>query len=155
MTPPVEFRSCPPTETPAADLLAEMQAEMRALYAIEGPVIGVPLEPEELGPPGGAYLVGWVGDQVAAGGGVRLITSQVAEIKRMYVRPGFRVHGLGRALLGALEREAVRLGADTVRLDTGSKQPHAQSLYERSGYRPIGNWNDNAHAAYWGEKPLA
>jgi GNAT superfamily N-acetyltransferase len=131
-----------------------MVTEMRELYGITGPNVGVPLEPEELGPPGGAYLVGWIGPDAVAGGGVRLITPRLAEIKRMYVRPGFRRQGIGRGLLGALEGEAVRLGATMVRLDTGDKQPEAQVLYERSGYRPIGNWNNNPHAAYWGEKEL-
>jgi GNAT superfamily N-acetyltransferase len=150
----VEFRACPPTEAPAADLLIEMVAEMRALYAIAGPTIGVPLEPSELGPPTGVYLVGWVGGDAAAGGGVRMVAPGVAEIKRMYVRPGFRGQGAGRALLAALEQAAAALGADTVRLDTGAKQPLAEGMYERSGYRRIGNWNDNPHASYWGEKRL-
>jgi GNAT superfamily N-acetyltransferase len=148
-----EFRRCPPTEAPAADLLAEMVAELHALYQITGP-IGVPLEPAELGPPTGSYLVGWVADDAAAGGGLRLITPAVAEIKRMYVRPAFRRQGIGRALLAALEAEAMRLGASVVRLDTGSKQGFAEALYEQSGYLPIASYNDNPHAAYWGEKRL-
>jgi GNAT superfamily N-acetyltransferase len=152
---PVEFRICPPTEAPAADLLIEMVAEMRTLYAIAGPTIGVPLEPSELGPPRGVYLVGWVGDDAVAGGGVRMVSPGLAEIKRMYVRPGFRGQGAGRALLVALEEAAAALGADTVRLDTGAKQPLAEGMYERSGYRRIGNWNNNPHASYWGEKRLA
>lgn len=127
---------------------------MLALYEIRGSVIGVPLEPEELGPPTGIYLVGWAGDKAVAGGGLRQITPEIAEIKRMYVRPSFRGQGVGRDLLGALERAAVALGADVVRLDTGAKQPLAQSLYERCGYRSIGNWNNNVQAAFWGEKRL-
>ena len=151
---PVEFRTCLPTEPPAADFLVDMVTEMLELYGITGPTIGVPLEPEELGPPTGAYLVGWIGPDAVAGGGVRLITPGLAEIKRMYVRPGFRGQGIGRGLLGSLEGAAVQLGATLVRLDTGSKQPEAQALYERSGYRAIGNWNNNPHAAFWGEKEL-
>lgn len=114
----------------------------------------MPLQPEEMAAPTGAYLVGWDGDQPVAGGGVRLLTPEIAEIKRMYVRPAFRGRGLARMLLGALEGEAVRLGATIVRLDTGPKQARAQGLYERSGYHEIGNWNANPDAAYWGEKPL-
>jgi GNAT superfamily N-acetyltransferase len=152
---PVEFRSCPPTEPPASELLASMVTEMLALYEITTGRIGVPLEPEELAPPTGVYLVGWIGDEAAAGGGVRMVEPDVAEIKRMYVRPGFRGRGVARVLLGALEAEALRLGACVARLDTGPKQPLAQGLYERSGYDPIGNWNDNPHAAYWGEKRLS
>jgi len=129
-------------------------AEMRELYAITGP-IGVPLEPEELAPPSGSYLVGWIDGEAAAGGGLRLLNPELAEIKRMYVRPAFRGQGLARALLAALEGEARRLGAGTARLDTGAKQTLAAGLYERSGYRRIGNWNNNPHAAYWGEKALS
>jgi GNAT superfamily N-acetyltransferase len=136
------------------DLLTEMVAEMRALYAIAGPTIGVPLEPAELGPPTGVYLVGWARQAAAAGGGVRMITPGLAEIKRMYVRPDYRGMGVGRALLAALEEAAAGLGAETVRLDTGAKQPLAVGMYERSGYRRIGNWNNNPHASYWGEKRL-
>ncbi|MDQ1365623.1 MAG: hypothetical protein QOE57_1665 [Acidimicrobiaceae bacterium] len=150
----VEFRRCPPTEAPASDLLAAMVAEMLALYEITTGVIGVPLVPEELGPPSGVYLVGWIDDQPAAGGGVRMVGAGVGEIKRMYVLPSFRGRGLARPLLGALESEAVRLGARVARLDTGPKQPLAKGLYERSGYSEIGNWNNNPHAAYWGEKRL-
>lgn len=149
----VEFGGCSPTEAPAAELLEEMVTEMRALYAITGH-IGVPFEPSELGPPRGVYLVGRVGSELAAGGGLRLVTPQIAEIKRMLVRPAFRGKGVARALLDALEGEAVRLGAEIVRLDTGAKQPHARALYESSGYAAIANWNQNPHASFWGEKRL-
>lgn len=131
-----------------------MVAEMLALYRIADGRIGVPLEPEELGPPTGIYLVGWAGGEAVAGGGLRLVTPEIAEIKRMYVRPPFRGRGLARALLGALEASAINLGATFARLDTGPKQPLAQGLYERSGYQAIGNWNNNPDAAYWGEKHL-
>jgi hypothetical protein len=40
-------------------------------------------------------------------------------------------------------------------MDTGPRQPHAQAFYEREGYRPIGNFNGNPAASWWGEKPLA
>jgi hypothetical protein len=34
------------------------------------------------------------------------------------------------------------------------KQPHAEALYEKAGYRPIGNFNANPVASFWGEKKL-
>ena len=154
MTALIEFRTCLPTEAPAAGLLADMVAEMMALYEIRERSIGVPLSLEELAPPNGVYLVGWAGAEPVAGGGVRMVTADIAEMKRMYVISAFRGQGIAKALLKALEREALRLGAHTARLDTGPKQPVAQRLYERSGYRPIGNWNHNPDASYWGEKAL-
>ena len=47
------------------------------------------------------------------------------------------------------------MGYETVRLDTGPRQPHAQALYESAGYHPIANFNAHPTASYWGEKELA
>lgn len=166
----VDFRPADPTVPPASALLAAMEAEMLALYAPGGAAgpggavgatggrihIGVPLEFAELAPPGGVYLVGRVDGEVVAGGGVRTIGTGVGEVKRMYVVPARRGRGFGPALLAALEAHAAGvLGLGVARLDTGPKQPGAQRLYERAGYRRIGNYNGNAHAAFWGEKRLA
>jgi hypothetical protein len=46
------------------------------------------------------------------------------------------------------------LGYRIARLDTGSRQPHAQAFYESVGYRRVGNFNDNPAAAFHGEKRL-
>jgi len=72
----------------------------------------------------------------------------------MYVRPDHRRAGIAAALLGALEDAARSMGYRTVRLDTGPRQPHAQRLYERAGYRPVPDYNGNRAASYWGEKDL-
>jgi GNAT superfamily N-acetyltransferase len=68
--------------------------------------------------------------------------------------PEARGRGLAKMLLVALEDEARRLGYTVARLDTGPKQPHAQRMYEQAGYQPIGNFNANPFASFWGEKAL-
>jgi len=73
-------------------------------------------------------------------GALRRLGDGAVELKRMYVRPGARRLGAGAALLAALEAAAQRLGASTVRLETGPGQPEAIALYERAGYRPIPCW---------------
>lgn len=150
----VVFLACPPAEPPARGLIEAMIVEMKELYGITGGWIGVPLDPEEMGPPSGVYLVGWAGGQTVAGGGLRTIGPALGEIKRMYVTPPWRGRGLSRLLLEALEDAARSLGHDRVRLDTGARQPEARRLYETAGYRSIHNYNDNHHAAFWGEKLL-
>lgn len=72
----------------------------------------------------------------------------------MYVIPGARGQGVARRLLHALEDAARGLGYSVSRLDTGPRQPHAQKLYEREGYLPISNFNDNPVATYFGERRL-
>jgi GNAT superfamily N-acetyltransferase len=145
-------------QEPAASLVAAMRAEIADLYegldlaAKHMPKAG----PAELGPPGGVFLVGFdQGGRPICAGGVKRLSGQACEIKRMYVVPEGRGRGLGRALLEALENAARELGYSVARLDTGPRQPHAERMYRQAGYRPIGNFNDNPVASFFGEKPLS
>ena len=151
----MRFEPVPADVPPASDLVAAMVAEMALVY---GPidVPGMPsATPADFAPPHGTFLVGFDDDGApVCGGGVKRLDDEAAEIKRMYVVPSARGRGLARVLLAALEDAARDLGYTVVRLDTGPRQPHAQRLYEASGYRPIGNFNANPVASFWGEKRL-
>ena len=152
----LEFRPVAAGTGDAADLVAAMIAEMRDLYdgldleAPDMPKAG----PAELGPPGGLYLVGYRAGVPVCGGGIKRLPGGACEIKRMYVVPPARRSGVARALLGALEDAARGLGYRVARLDTGDRQPHAQAFYEASGYRRVGDFNNNPAAAFHGEKRL-
>jgi ribosomal protein S18 acetylase RimI-like enzyme len=77
-------------------------------------------------------------DGVPAGcGGVKLVGSEYAEIKRMYVRPQFRGAGLAKLMLDHLTEYARERGLALVRLETGIHQEAAIGLYERAGFRRI------------------
>lgn len=152
--PPVEFQICLPTRPPASQLLEAMVAELRTMYEGVNGQIGVPLHPDELAPPDGRYLVGRVGAEVVAGGGLRTLSPGTGEIKRMYVAPAWRGRGVARLLLAALEAEAMGMRMERVRLDTGPKQPGARHLYLSAGYTEIDDYNGNARASFWGEKLL-
>jgi GNAT superfamily N-acetyltransferase len=110
--------------------------------------------PAELSPPEGAFLVGWLDDEAVCCGGVKRLPDGACEIKKMFVAPSVRGRGLARELLYALEDEARRLGYTIARLDTGPLQPRAQQLYEKEGYAPVGNFNANPVATFFGEKSL-
>ena len=71
------------------------------------------------------------------------------EIKRMYVRPGFRGRGYAKQMLKHLEELATASGFSKVRLETGISQPEAIGLYERNGYYKIPPFGD-----YW-DDPLS
>jgi GNAT superfamily N-acetyltransferase len=150
----LRFERWDPEQTPASELLAEMRVELNEVYETFDRLDNPSLDPAELRPPHGAYLVGFDADVVAAGGGVRHLTDGVAEIKRMFVRPAFRSRGVARALLAALEEEARRLGYSATRLDTGPKQVHGLALYRSAGYLDVPAYNDNPFACFWGEKVL-
>lgn len=156
MDPDLQFRALPAGSGDAADLVGAMVAEMRELYdgldldAPDMPKAG----PAELGPPGGVYLVGYRNGIPVCGGGLKRLPDGACEIKRMYVVPQARRSGVARALLAALEDAARAMGYRISRLDTGSRQPHAQAFYEASGYRRVENFNNNPAAAFHGEKRL-
>jgi GNAT superfamily N-acetyltransferase len=110
--------------------------------------------PAELEPPRGMLLVAFDGDDPVACGAVRRLGPDVAEIKRMYVAPRARGRGLGRRLLGELERGAAGLGCRTVRLDTMAAMAEAGALYRSAGYEPIADYNGNPLATVWMERAL-
>ena len=151
----MRFEPVPADTPPASDLVAAMVAEMALVY---GPidVPGMPsATPADFAPPHGTFLVGFDDEGApVCGGGIKRLDDEAAEIKRMYVVPSARGRGLARVLLAALEDAARDLGYTVVRLDTGPRQPHAPRLYEATGYRPIGNFNANPVASFWGEKRL-
>jgi ribosomal protein S18 acetylase RimI-like enzyme len=108
----------------------------------------------ELSPPYGAFLVARIDGAPVGCGAVRMLTETEAEIKRMWVDPGARGRGVGKALLRALEGQAADLGGHTIRLDTSAHLAEAIALYRSSGYRSIPAYNDNEYASYWFEKTL-
>ena len=151
----LEFRSADAGAEPGAGLIRAMAEEIGALYPIGLEAPGMPsATPGDLGPPGGTFLLGWREGAAVCCGGVKRLPDGTCEIKRMYVVPAARGQGVARALLGALEDAARGLGYSVARLDTGPKQPHARELYESAGYAPIGTFNANPVASFWGEKKL-
>jgi GNAT superfamily N-acetyltransferase len=148
------FERSDPEQPPASELLAEMREELNDVYETFSRLDNPALDPAELRRPHGTYLVGFDADVVIAGGGIRRLTGDVAEIKRMFVRPAARSRGVARALLTALEEEARQLGYSATRLDTGPKQAHGLALYRSAGYVDVPAYNDNPFACFWGEKVL-
>ena len=136
----------------AQRLLAAMEANVGRVYGpVDGAVTSV-VEPGELIPPHGHYVALWADGAAVAGGGVRALGDPgVAEVKRMWVEPGWRGRGLGRRLLAEIEAEAAALGFTVLRLDTAGS---IADFYLAASYVPIADYNGNAYATFWGEKRL-
>lgn len=99
--------------------------------------------PEPFLPPAGMLLVGTDGDApVGCGALLAFDPPQVAEIKRVYVRPVARGRGVGETIMRALLAEAARLGFERARLDTAPELLAAQELYRRLGFVPIPHYRD-------------
>ena len=83
------------------------------------------------------FLVGYLKEEAVACGAISQLSGQVAEIKRVYVRPQARGLGLSKHLLNQLEEEAAKMGYTTLRLETGTRQPESLGLYRKAGYTNI------------------
>ncbi len=89
------------------------------------------------GPPGGTFLLAWEGNELAACGALRRLDEDVAELRRVYVRPQFRARGLARTISVALMGEARRVGYGSVRLDVPPKLSAGIKLYQSLGFAAI------------------
>ncbi len=149
-----EYRPSRCDESPGRELMGELIALLDEQYPGRAAKPGSVTTPDEMAAPHGIFLVGYEDGRPVAIGGVRRLQDDVCEIKRMYVVPGARSRGAGRALLQELENTARELGYERVRVDAGPAQVHSRVLFEQSGYLEIPRYNANHIAVYFAEKRL-
>jgi len=135
----MELRSADPRSAAAAELIDALSRELAARYGFRDDGSGN-FKPEDASGPRSEFLVGFIDGRPVACAAFRPMDDRVAEIKRMYVVPGQRGKGLSKLVLAELEHRAARAGYAIARLETGTLQPEAIALYERSGYRRIPNF---------------
>jgi DNA-binding MarR family transcriptional regulator/GNAT superfamily N-acetyltransferase len=111
--------------------------------------------PEELTPPAGLLLVAYLRQQPVGCGALKFHADAPTELKRMWVAPQARSFGLGRRLLGELERHAREAGATVIHLETNRALTEAITLYRHSGYQEVAAFNDEPYAHHWFEKRLS
>jgi GNAT superfamily N-acetyltransferase len=126
-----------PYESVAEELIAELSAELGALYGDDGTGL---FQPEDVNGPRAIFLVAYDNERPVACGALRPINNKTAEIKRMYVRRDNRGQGVSRQLLEALEQRAKEFDYQHIILETGYRQLAAVGLYEHAGYKVIPNY---------------
>ena len=99
--------------------------------------------PGEFQPPRGRLLLATVKGESAGCVGLRPIDADVAEVKRLFVRPEFRGLGIARLLISTLQTEARRAGYRRLRLDTIDEMHAAIELYRSVGFQEIAAYHDD------------
>jgi ribosomal protein S18 acetylase RimI-like enzyme len=121
---------------PATDMDA-----VRAIFREYAASVGLDLEfqdfSEELATLPGHYdpiLFAYWNHDIAGCVALRDLGDGICEMKRLYVRPQFQQHGIGRALAVALIELARERGHRAMRLDSLPSMTRAIRLYERLGF---------------------
>jgi GNAT superfamily N-acetyltransferase len=142
--PTLEIVEVDPQCQDALALLREAALEARSLYPdLIAP--GDPWPTNSPAQPGGTYLVAYRSGVPVACGALRRRSSQIVEVRRMFVSRPARRQGAARAILTELDTRAGQLGYVVLRLETGSRQGPAIALYESAGFARIPPFDEYAN----------
>lgn len=94
--------------------------------------------PGAYAPPAGRLALATVNDEPAGCIALRRVDAHRAEAKRLYVRPRYRGHGLGRALLEWVMAEARAAGYREIVGDTMPAMRDPLALYAKMGFERSG-----------------
>ena len=138
---PMQVQAADPGSPDALLLMAELSA---VLAAITGDSGQSSFDADDVRGPLACFAVARLAPQGDADGDAlgcgafRPLEAGVAEVKRMYARPGHA--GVGSAVLAFLEKEAAALGYQALRLSTRRVNTRAVVFYAARGYRIIPNF---------------
>src|SRR5438132_4350746 len=143
-----------PDSADATELITELEAHLEPLYPTES---RHGYSVEKLIAQEVAFFVLRDNDTPAGCGGIQLFGTAYGELKRMYVRPRFQGQGFGKLLLDHLADHARGHGVGILRLETGTHQTAAISLYERMGFQrvpPFGDYVEDPLSLFYEKRIL-
>ena len=99
------------------------------------------------GAPQGALLLAYWNDEAIGCVALQPLPAEdglsVCEMKRLYVKPGYRKHKIGNTLVGLIIDEGIKLGYDKMKLDTFERLETAINIYMKKGFVTTKPYYDN------------
>jgi DNA-binding MarR family transcriptional regulator/GNAT superfamily N-acetyltransferase len=134
-----------------AAYVAELAARFETGF---DPAKANPASEAEMSAPDGAFFLARLDGEAVGCAGLRRMSAEIAEVKRMWTAPAARGLGIARRLLAAIEDRARAMGAATLRLETNKALVEAQALYRAAGFREVAPFNTELYAHHWFAKRL-
>ena len=94
------------------------------------------------------FLIAWFGGEAVGCGRLRTLDWNAAEITHIYIIDRLRGRGIGRELMRHLEEHAYAMGVRRLVVETGDRQPEANSLFAGAGFYRIpgfGSYQSGPH----------
>lgn len=98
---------------------------------------------EKYGLPNGRLYLAYLNRDIVGCVALRKLDVRFCEMKRLYVRPGYRGKQIGNALIEQMIADARQIGYEHMRLDTFPFMDRAIQMYYRYGFYKIERYNDN------------
>jgi GNAT superfamily N-acetyltransferase len=103
--------------------------------------------PGDYAAPAGRLLLAECKGEIAGCVALHKLEPGICEMKRLYLRPQFRGHGLGRVLAERIIAEARQIGYQRMRLDTVEPvMKDAVAMYRKLGFKEIAPYCANPMA---------
>ncbi len=127
----------------ARALLREYEAEIEVDLCFQGFQEELETLERVYGPPGGILFLLRQEDRTAGCVALKDLGGGVCEMKRLFLRPGFRGEGLGRRCAERIVQAAREMGYRAMRLDTLPAMRAAIALYRSMGFTEIPRYTEN------------
>jgi GNAT superfamily N-acetyltransferase len=129
----------------ARRLITELDEHLASRYPPEQR-FGPNLKPEQIAAGLGTFVIARLDERAVGCGALRKLDLTTAEVKRMYVEPEMRGHGVAKRVLEHLEVVGRDLGVERLVLETGIYQAEAIGLYHKAGFAPVRCWGEYAES---------
>lgn len=129
------------------DLLADGDPTFREYLQIQNYDTELAHLEDKYGYPWGRLYLALADEKTAGCIALRKLSETQCEMKRLYVRPSFQGHGIGRMLTRKILDDARAIGYSSVLLDTFPFLDRALAMYRHMGFREIDRYNNSPMAS--------
>lgn len=134
-----------PLTPEARELIAELNAH---LLTLTPPEFCFHLSVEEMADERTTFFVARDAGLPVGCGALYRHAPELAEVKRMYVRPPYRKKSIARQILDRIVAQARADGITRLALETGHRHEAAWALYEGAGFTRCGAFADYPDSTY-------